>query len=258
MWRYQESDQELAAGLFPGVETVAAARQPFARPLKDMGIQKSPARLILLKGCKIATRGYAVRIVCFFLSMGSGTALLLALVARLHLGFLLASFGLFLLSTYWLLWMHLTSNVRKTVKAIAISGTIAGLGATVAYDLWRFALVKLAGFPINPFEALPLFGYLIVGQGVSRYIAFSVGFIYHYVNGISFAVGYSFLLGRRNWTFAIAWALFLEALMFTVYPGWLNLNGVKEFTIMSTSGHIVYGIALGLTVRYQARSQRGT
>jgi hypothetical protein len=81
-----------------------------------------------------------------------------------------------------------------------------------------------------------------------------IGSAYHYRNGESFAVAYSFLFGARDWKFAILWALFLEALMFTVYPGWLNLRGVMaEFTVVSLSGHVVYGTVLGLVVRYRIR-----
>jgi hypothetical protein len=190
-----------------------------------------------------------LRLVCFLFSMGSGAALLLALITKRALGVILALFGVLALSTYLLVWPRLERHVKVNLKTSAITGALAGVFATLAYDLWRFMLVKFAGFQLNPFEALPLFGYLIAGPQTNRYIALSIGTLYHYLNGITFSIGYSFLLGRRDWRFAIAWALFLEAVMFTVYPGWIDLGAVrKEFTIVSLSGHIVYGVILGLMV----------
>ena len=39
----------------------------------------------------------------------------------------------------------------------------------------------------------------------------------------------------------------LEIAMFSIYPSWLHLQAVmQEFTIVSISGHLVYGAVLGL------------
>ena len=45
--------------------------------------------------------------------------------------------------------------------------------------------------------------------------------------------------------------------MFTVYPGWLNLNAViEEFAIVSVSGHLVYGLTLGVICQARFRGAK--
>src|SRR5881227_541758 len=115
-------------------------------------------------GLSIGTRfpGWSVPLsaICFLLSVSSGVALLLALLARIHLGLILALFALFAGISYLLLWTRIRPRARRTLKTIALTGIIAGIPATLAYDAWRFALVNLAGFRIKPFETFALFGYL--------------------------------------------------------------------------------------------------
>jgi hypothetical protein len=194
-------------------------------------------------------------LVCFLLSLGSGAALLVAMWSRSSLGIILALFGLLIFTIYLLLWRRLTARLKAGIRSSAWLGVRAGILATLAYDVWRFLLVKVAGFRFNPFDMLSLFGALIVGTKSNGHVVFVVGTLYHYMNGIGFSMAYTFLLGRRHWMVAIAWALILEAVMFTVYPGWINLAAAKkEFTIISLSGHIVYGAVLGLVLyRYRIK-----
>jgi len=121
--------------------------------------------------------------ICFLFSMGSGAALLLAIVAKRSLGMILALFGLLLFSTYLLVWRRVAPGVKANLKTSAARGAVAGIFATLAYDLWRFLLVKFAGFQFNPFDTLSLFGSLIAGPRTSGHVAFLVGALYHYLNG---------------------------------------------------------------------------
>ena len=108
-----------------------------------------------------------------------------------------------------------------------------------------------------PFETFLIFGQLIIGVDASRTAAYVVGTSYHFLNGIMFAIAYCFILGGRGWQYGVIWALGLEAAMFTLYPGWLNLEAVmKEFTIVSMTGHIAYGVVLGSLSRHWLRGRK--
>lgn len=180
-------------------------------------------------------------------AMASGIALVVAVVAKTSLALTLVCLGTFAGFTFTLKWLRIKPEERAVIKAKIVTGIAAGFIATLAYDLSRLLLVTVGGLKFWPFETFVLFGKLIIGESVSRTVAYAVGTAYHFMNGMMFAVAYNFLFGGRNWKFGVLWALGLEAAMFTLYPGWLNLKAVmKEFTIVSLSGHVVYGTVLGI------------
>ncbi|MGY4644482.1 DUF6789 family protein [Cellulomonas sp. URHB0016] len=124
-------------------------------------------------------------------------------------------------------------------------GVPVGLVATLCYDLSRWALVEVAGFSASPFVAFPLFGQALIGSGDTAGRTL-VGVGFHLLNGIAFGVAYTVWFGRRPFWAGIVFALGLEAFMLAIYPGWLDLRTLREFTQISLLGHIVYGSVLGL------------
>ena len=64
---------------------------------------------------------------------------------------------------------------RSSLRISAALGIRAGILATLAYDFWRFVLVKVVGFRFNPFDTLSLFGTLIAGSGADKHVVFAVG-----------------------------------------------------------------------------------
>lgn len=127
-------------------------------------------------------------------------------------------------------------------------GVPVGLVATVCYDLSRWALVEVAGFTASPFVAFPLFGQALVGDGGSGPLtALGVGF--HLLNGVAFGIAYTVWFGHRPFWAGILFALGLEAFMLAIYPGWLDMRTIGEFTQLSMLGHVAYGTALGLMAR---------
>lgn len=127
-------------------------------------------------------------------------------------------------------------------------GIPVGIVATICYDLSRWVLVEVAGFSASPFVAFPLFGQALVGDGGSGPLtALGVGF--HLLNGVAFGVAYTVWFGHRPFWVGILFALGLEAFMLAIYPGWLDLRTLEEFTQMSMLGHVAYGTALGLLAR---------
>jgi hypothetical protein len=65
-----------------------------------------------------------------------------------------------------------------------------------------------------------------------------------------FAVAYTILFGTAGWWAGILWALGLEALMLSVYPGWLHPQALGEFVSVSMLGHLAYGTVVGSLTRW--------
>ena len=176
-------------------------------------------------------------------ALGSGAALVAAIATHTSLALTLPAFAL-LAAAMTALWC---ARVPRRVRAAA--GVLAGVVATIAYDVVRVLVVWALRLPLQPFATWVLFGQLIVGGG-PRPLAWVAGTAYHYLNGILFAVAYLLLLAGRPWWVGPIWGLGLETLMLLVYPRWLDLRLVLiEFTVMSLAGHLAYGTVLGLIGR---------
>lgn len=181
-----------------------------------------------------------------FALLGSGAALVVAILWRISLGLALIVFAAALTGIVALQVSRLPVVMRRGVRVQAGRGALIGFAATLAYDLTRLLLVVLFPLRVRPFETWVRFGYAILDASASRDAALIVGTIYHYANGVFFAVSYGLLLGRRAWGYGVAWAFGLEVAMLVVYPRWLNLRDVlAEFTLISLVGHLAYGVTLG-------------
>ncbi|WP_148234359.1 hypothetical protein [Cellulomonas flavigena] len=107
----------------------------------------------------------------------------------------------------------------------------------------------LEGEHVSPFKAFPFFGQALLGEaGESLHLG--AGIAFHLLNGIAFGIAYVVWFGRRPVWVGIAYALGLEAFMLALYPGWLDIKALEEFTQMSVLGHVVYGATLALTARW--------
>lgn len=134
-------------------------------------------------------------------------------------------------------------------------GVPVGLVATVLYDLSRWALVSIADMHVSPFKAFPLFGQALIGEAGSNAVLGS-GIAFHLLNGIAFGIAYTVWFGHRPVWVGVAFALGLEAFMLAIYPGWLDIRAMAEFTQLSVFGHVVYGLALGFGARTLLRRGR--
>jgi len=143
-------------------------------------------------------------------------------------------------------------ETKARFHAVLRAGVLAGLTATVAYDLSRWLLVEIGHMSVSPFGAWGAFGAaLIPGSGGGG--AKVLGASYHLVNGVSFGVAYAGLFGRRGVIAGILFGLGLEAVMLALYPGWLDIRSMREFTQMSLLGHVVYGAVLGGMTKHLLR-----
>jgi hypothetical protein len=140
---------------------------------------------------------------------------------------------------------RLRGSQRRYLARRAVIGAIAGLAATAVYDLVRYGAVAAFSWSVDPFAAFPLFGRLLVGQGRDPALLWSAGIVFHLLNGLGFAIGYTLLIPRPRIVTAVAWAMALESVTILVYPDWLGITAVGEFFSMSMLGHLGYGVTLG-------------
>jgi hypothetical protein len=139
---------------------------------------------------------------------------------------------------------------------VAGAGVAAGLVATLAYDAARALLSQLDPSPFNPFEAIRIFGLLLLGEGATTTHLMVAGTGLHLVNGICFGLAYVALFGQEGNRSAssaivtgISWGLFLELFQLTLYPNWLRVTALAEFATISAFSHAVFGAVLGLSGR---------
>jgi hypothetical protein len=152
---------------------------------------------------------------------------------------------------------------RRLARAILI-GSIAGLAAAFAYDLFRLPWVIGHAQQVGPawlrlplFRVFPQFGAMILNQPFTSaqpdrdfsLSAHIVGWIYHFSNGMTFGIMYMALVGdtlKRSWLWAIALAAGLEVLMLlTPYTSFFAIRITALFVIVTLTAHILFGVTLG-------------
>lgn len=179
------------------------------------------------------------------LPLATGAALIVYVFAHISLGLALLAAAIIVAAVGIFTWRNLTPPARTEIVRRMRTGLLAGFAATICYDLIRWILVTVFHFTFWPFDIFPIFGRAIAGPQTAFDTAYTIGILYHYANGVLFAVAYAILLARRGWWTGILWALGLEACMLSIYPGWLHIQAFNEFLSISMLGHIVYGAVLG-------------
>lgn len=178
-----------------------------------------------------------------FLASGAALAAHILTAFSLHVGLaFLVGIGA---AVAWIVYRRATPSQRVDLRRRLSAGLVAGVPATMAYDLIRYLLVEVLRLSFWPFDVFTIFGKLLVGEQLPAPLVTLAGVIYHVSNGIGFAVGYALLLGDRGWKAGLAWALGLEVVMVSLYPGWLDITAFEEFLSVSMLGHVAYGLVLG-------------
>jgi hypothetical protein len=200
------------------------------------------------------------------LALFSGAALLLNIVVRLDLRIgLLASTVCLLIGVGWV-YARSSSEQRRSVTREVIFGALAGIAATLAYDVSKVLLAAIDPSPFDPFHAIGVFGQMLTGSTEPGTFTVTAGILFHLVNGTSFGVAYVLLFGRRGdlgirraAVTGVGWGMFLELFQLTLYPGWLDIRAYSEFAAISLISHVVYGVVLGIVARslFRARSLTG-
>lgn len=185
------------------------------------------------------------------LPLASGAALVVHIFSGISMGLTLVVAALIVALAAVVLWTRLGEPARAEVKRRVLVGAASGIAATLAYDGIRWVLVTALHWTFWPFDVFPIFGYAIGGSGLPSGWAAIIGVLYHYTNGMMFAIAYTVLFGMVGWWAGILWALGLEALMLSIYPGWLHPTAFAEFVSVSMLGHVAYGTVLGFLSRAQ-------
>jgi hypothetical protein len=130
---------------------------------------------------------------------------------------------------------------------------LAGIIAAVAYDLFRLPFV-LSGIPL--FKVFPQFGEILLDATEPRWLVNLLGWAYHFSNGASLGIMFLALVPRptRANLFAgsIAFALAVEfLLLITPYASFFGLALNQRFLMLTLSAHLVFGVTLGLWLRWR-------
>ncbi len=186
----------------------------------------------------------------------SGIALLMNIIGGVSLGVALGGTTVVLLGGVGLALRGQDPESRRWTLRTAAVGAVIGLAATISYDVTKAILSTLDPSPYNPFEALRIFGQLLLGTGSTAAGVYAVGGAFHFLNGTAFAVAYCFLFardGRSSLRWALltgmGWGVFLEIFQLTLYPGWLSIKFYAEFATISALSHLVYGATVGFLAR---------
>ncbi len=179
------------------------------------------------------------------LPLASGAALIIHILWGFSLGLALLIMGATVIGIAIFVWQKLSLEARAIVAQRFRVGLIAGIVAVLAYDGTRFLFVNGFHTTFQPFDVFPTFGNAIAGSSIPEPYVTIVGILYHFTNGLMFAVSYTILFGPRSWWIGILWGLGLETLMLGFYPGWQHPKVISEFTSVSMLGHVAYGAALG-------------
>jgi hypothetical protein len=149
-----------------------------------------------------------------------------------------------------------------------IIGSLAGLLAAIAYDIFRLPFVFSTAWGLTDivpqmplFKVFPRFGAMILDQPLEQATyplsAHVVGWIYHFSNGITFGVMYVALIGqpvRRSWWWGVLLATGIEmALLISPYGKFFGITVTALFVAVTLSAHLIFGGVMGWTTRLVAR-----
>lgn len=149
----------------------------------------------------------------------------------------------------------------------ALIGVVAGLAATLAYDVFRLPFVcskawGLASFvpALALFKVFPMFGAMLLGMPRTTVAAQVVGWIYHFGNGITFGVMFAAMVGsefRGRWWRAVLFAVGLElAMLFTPYPQAFGIKVATAFVVVTLTAYLIFGLVLGRSSVWLATKTR--
>jgi hypothetical protein len=192
-----------------------------------------------------------MRAVLGMFALFSGAALVIHIISGFSLRLALFSSAGVVALAIASLWRRVDATRRGRFVRLLWVGASSGILATLAYDASRYVLSLWDTSPYSPFEAIRMFGILLAGKGAAPASVYTTGSVFHLFNGMSFGVGYAFLLGQKGILAGILWGLFLEIFQITLYPGWLDIRAYREFVQISAFGHVVYGSVLGLICQHR-------
>jgi hypothetical protein len=128
-------------------------------------------------------------------------------------------------------------------------GLLAGAIGVIAYDLVRLVILLSGLVPFNPFRPIEIYGLLLLGTQEDSSLTKAAGWAFHIWNGLSFAAMYTLAIGRGRVLWGVVWGMLLQGLMVASYPSLFRILLDWAFLLVSSVGHLAYGLALGVTAR---------
>lgn len=213
----------------------------------------------------VPSRDAGARPMLAALAMFSGVALLVHILGGINLRLSLAAgFALVAIGLAHTVVRSAPAERRRIVRGVGV-GAVAGVLATMTYDLSKAGLSVLDPSPYDPFHAVRVFGRALAGPAAGEWSVVAAGAGFHLLNGTMFGIAYTFMFARdgaiglkRAVGTGIGWGMFLELFQLTLYPGWLDIRTYAEFATISALGHLVYGATLGTLVRSLQRGSHAT
>lgn len=179
------------------------------------------------------------------LPLSTGAAVLVFLLTKVSLALSASVLVTLGIGSWVAARRKLSPGVREHLRARVRIGLLAGVAATVTYNVSRYGITAAADMTLRPFRPLALFGEAFIGSEAPLTARYVVGVVYHVFNGLGFAVAYAIVVPRAAVWSALTWALVLELATIALYPDWLKLDRLGEFATVSVLSHIVYGLTLG-------------
>jgi hypothetical protein len=185
-----------------------------------------------------STSGLAVLLYAFgWMTMTYSVTVLAPLTALLFVALFVRSQGA---------WEH------EFIKRIS-GGIVAGAAGLVAYDAIRYLVLVSGIASFNPFRPIEVYGLLILNRTQDSALTKAVGWAFHIWNGLSFAVMYTVAVGKGRVLWGVGWGMLLELATIATYPSMFRITLGQEFIVMSLTGHLAYGLAVGFAARRMAR-----
>lgn len=126
------------------------------------------------------------------------------------------------------------------------AGVAGGVAGTIAYDLYRVPFQWIGN---RVFVPIQVYGVWILNGDSSSSLSDIVGWIYHFSNGLTFAIAYALFVPGKHWMLGILWGLTLETIaVATPFGRIFALRGNTTALFIAYSGHVAYGLPLGWLV----------
>jgi hypothetical protein len=91
---------------------------------------------------------------------------------------------------------------------------------------------------------------LIADASASSALTSTLGWTYHFTNGITFGIAYAAVAARRHWGWAVLWALVLESVaLFSPFGTRYAIAGQMVPIAIAYGAHVAYGYPLGKIVQ---------